>query len=100
MEALNNVTSTYLVGRQWDQAELWLNRLDSVFTLCRATPYAADFPYFMDWYLSSVRISRAMIAEVRGKKAEASRSYNEFLTTDFAKTDEGHMVGCYYLMLS
>ena len=100
VEALNNVTSTYLVGRQWDQAELWLNRLDSVFTLCRATPYAADLPYFMDWYLSSVRISRAMIAEVRGKKAEASQSYNEFLTTDFAKTDEGHMVGCYYLMLS
>ena len=100
VETLNNVTATYLVGEQWDEAELWLNRMDSVFTLCRATPYAADYPSYMDWYLANVDLSHAMIAEVRGKKDEAFKYYNDFLTTDYSKTDEGHMVGCNYLMLS
>lgn len=100
VETLNNVTATYLVGEQWDEAELWLNRMDSVFTLCRATPYATDYPSYMDWYLANVDLSHAMIAEVRGKKDEAFKYYNEFLTTDYSKTDEGHMVGCNYLMLS
>ena len=44
VEALGNVTSTYLANEQWDQAELWVDRLDSVFTLCRGTRYAADYP--------------------------------------------------------
>ena len=100
VETLNNVTATYLESRQWDEAELWLNRLDSVFTLCQSTPYAADYPSYMDWYLASVDMSHAMIAEVRGKKAEALKYYNDYLTTDYAKTDEGRMVGSKFLMLS
>ena len=100
VEALNNVTATYLVDQQWDKAELWLNRLDSVFTLFRPTPYAANYPFYADWYLSSVALSHAMIAEAHGKKAEALKYYNNFLVTDFSKTDEGRMTGCNYLMLS
>ena len=100
VETLNNVTGTYLVGRQWNEAELWLNRLDSVFTLCRATPYAADYPSYIDWYRAYVDMSHAMIAEERGKKDEAQKYYNDFLTTDFSKTDEGRLAGCNYLMLS
>ena len=100
VEALNNVTSTYLADQQWDQAELWLNRLDSVFTLCRVTPYAADYPVYVDWYLASVKLSRALIAEAHGQQAEALRYYNEFLATDFSKTEDGRMTGSSYLLLS
>jgi tetratricopeptide (TPR) repeat protein len=100
VETLNNVTTIYLGSRQWDAAELWLNRLDSVFSVCQSTPYAADYPSYMDWYLASVDMSHAMIAEVRGKKTEALKYYNDFLTTDYAKTDEGRMVGGNFLMLS
>ena len=100
VEALGNVTSTYLANEQWDQAELWVDRLDSVFTLCRATRYAADYPTYVDWYLASVKLSRALIAEVRGQQAKALQYYKEFQTTDFSKSDEGRMTGSSYLLLS
>ena len=100
VETLNAITSTYIDNRQWDMAELWLNRLDSVFTLCQSKPYAAEYPSYTDWYLASIDISRAMILEVHGKKAEAYKNYQDFLTTDFSKTKEGLMIGCDYLILS
>ena len=100
VETLNDVTATYLVGKQWNLAEMWLNRLDSVFALCRPTPYAAEFPAFMDGYLAHLSLSHAMISEVHGKKAEALKYYNDYLSTDFAKTDEGRLTGSTYLMQS
>ena len=100
VEALGNVTSTYLANEQWDQAELWVDRLDSVFTLCRGTRYAADYPTYVDWYLASVKLSRALIAEVHGQQAKALQYYKEFQTTDFSKSDEGRMTGSSYLLLS
>ena len=100
VEALGNVTSTYLVDEQWDQAELWVDRLDSVFTLCRGTRYAADYPVYVDWYLANVKLSRALIAEVHGQQAKALQYYKEFQTTDFSKSDEGRMTGSSYLLLS
>ena len=100
VEALGNVTSTYLADEQWDQAELWVDRLDSVFTLCRGTRYAADYPVYVDWYLASVKLSRALIAEVHGQQAKALQYYKEFQTTDFSKSDEGRMTGSGYLLLS
>ena len=100
VEALSNVTSTYLANEQWDQAELWVDRLDSVFTLCRGTRYAADYPTYVDWYLASVKLSRALIAEVHGQQAKALQYYKEFQTTNFSKSDEGRMTGSSYLLLS
>jgi tetratricopeptide (TPR) repeat protein len=100
VETLNKVTATYLDNRQWGEAELWLNRLDAAFTRCQSTPYAADFPSFIDWYRSYVTISHAVIAEVNGKKDEAQKYYNGYLTTDYSKTDEGRLVSNRYLMLS
>ena len=100
VEALGNVTSTYLANEQWDQAELWVDRLDSVFTLCRGTRYAADYPTYVDWYLASVKLSRALIAEVHGQQARALQYYKEFQTTNFSKSDEGRMTGSSYLLLS
>ena len=100
VETLNNVTSTYLGVRQWDEAEFWLHRLDSVFTLYKATPCAAEYPSYIDWYRAYVDMSHAMIAEVSGKKDEAQQYYNDFQTTDYSKSDEGRLIGCNYLMLS
>ena len=100
VEALSNVTSTYLANEQWDQAELWVDRLDSVFTLCRGTRYAADYPVYVDWYLANVKLSRALIAEAHGQQAKALEYYKEFQATDFSKTDEGRMTGSSYLLLS
>ena len=100
VEALGNVTSTYLADEQWDQAELWVDRLDSVFTLCRGTRYAADYPVYVDWYLANVKLSRALIAEVHGQQAKALQYYKEFQATDFSKSDEGRMTGSSYLLLS
>ena len=100
VEALGNVTSTYLADEQWDQAELWVDRLDSVFTLCRGTRFAADYPVYVDWYLANVKLSRALIAEVHGQQAKALQYYKEFQTTDFSKSDEGRMTGSSYLLLS
>ena len=100
VETLNNVTSTYLSGRQWDEAELWLNRLDSVFTLYQTTSYAADYPAYIDGYRAYVDMSHATIAEQRGMKDEAQKYYDDFLTTDYSKTDDGRLLGCKYLMLS
>ena len=100
VETLNNVTSTYLLGKQWDEAERWWNRLDSVYTICRTSPHAADYPTYLDWYLANVKLSRAMIAEAHGKKDEAQASYNDYLATDYSKTTEGRMLGNSYLMLS
>jgi serine phosphatase RsbU (regulator of sigma subunit) len=100
VETLNKVTATYLDNRQWGEAELWLNRLDAAFTRCQSTPYAADFPSFIDWYRFYVTISHAVIAEVNGKKDEAQKYYNDYLTTDYSKTDEGRLVSNRYLMLS
>ena len=54
----------------------------------------------MDWYLASVKLSRALIAEVHGQQAKALQYYKEFQTTDFSKSDEGRMTGSSYLLLS
>jgi serine phosphatase RsbU (regulator of sigma subunit) len=54
----------------------------------------------MDWYLANVKLSQAMIAEAQGKKDEAQASYNDYLATDYSKTNEGRMIGNSYLMLS
>ena len=77
-----------------------LSNVDSVFTLCRGTRYAADYPTYVDWYLASVKLSRALIAEVHGQQAKALQYYKEFQTTDFSKSDEGRMTGSSYLLLS
>ena len=61
---------------------------------------AADYPSYLDLYRAYVDMSHAMIAEQRGKKDEAQKYYNDFLTTDLSKTDEGRLVGCNYLMPS
>ncbi|MBR2778391.1 MAG: serine/threonine-protein phosphatase [Prevotella sp.] len=95
---LYNITGIYFDNKMLDEDEKWLNRLDSVATLAMASPLGTTQAPFIESYTSAVKLFRAMIADEKGNKDEAQRYYKEFQTTDYAKSTEGRLNSCIYLL--
>ena len=63
-----------------------------------ASPLGTTQAPFIESYTSAVKLFRAMIADEKGNKDEAQRYYKEFQTTDYAKSTEGRLYSCIYLL--
>lgn len=92
------IATTYLNSQQFDGADLWVNRLDSIITLTQGTPMSTPQSNFIEMNLCMVKLYRAQIAEGCGKKVEGLQFFRDYLATDFAKTPLGRIHSCDYLM--
>jgi serine phosphatase RsbU (regulator of sigma subunit) len=73
----------------------WLDRCDSLLTWYRVQPDADSS--FVDRQDGRIGVLRAEFLHNQGKKAEAAKVYEQFLRTDYSKSDEGRINACDYL---
>ena len=85
--ALANIIVTYINEEEYDVAEKWLARIDSLGTTIAAdgglSPGDSDFVAAMDY------ICRLRVAIGLDKPAEADRALDAFRHTQYAKTNDG-----------
>ena len=85
--ALANIIFTYIDNEEYDVAEKWLARMDSLSTTVAESnglpPADSDFVAAMDY------ICRLRVAIGQNKPAEADRALDAFRHTQYAKTNYG-----------
>ena len=85
--ALANIILTYIDNEEYDVAEKWLARMDSLSTTVAESnglpPADSDFVAAMDY------ICRLRVAIGQNKPAEADRALDAFRHTQYAKTNYG-----------
>ncbi len=92
------ITDTYLTSGYYREAYDWTERLDNVLSQYKSHPHA--LASFVDKQYARLNFYRACSLEGLGKKKEAKHAYNEALTTDYAKTDDGKMEATNYLLVA
>ncbi len=92
------ITDTYLTSGYYHEAYEWTERLNDVLTQYKEHPHAAAS--FVDKQYARLNFYKACCLEGLGKKKEAERAYNEALTTDYAKSDDGKMEATSYLIVA
>ncbi|MBP3789130.1 MAG: HAMP domain-containing histidine kinase [Prevotella sp.] len=92
------ITDTYLTSGYYREAYDWTERLDNVLSQYKSHPHA--LASFVDKQYARLNFYRACSLEGLGKKKEAEHAYNEALTTDYAKTDDGKMEATNYLLVA
>ena len=96
MRTLENIAIAHLNIEKFDEAEKWINREDSLLAIYK-TKAVADSTE-VDFIHALITLNRAQICQVRGQEAQAARYYDEYTTSDFGKSAEGHIQSCAYLM--
>ena len=76
----------------------WLDRCDSLLAWYRVQPDANSS--FADRQDGRLGLLRAQFLHNQGQKAEAAKAYEQFLKTDYSKTDEGRINSCDYLSVA
>ncbi len=83
---VHNIANDYLDLGFFDQADVWMQRTDSLFNLYMGHPNTPDS--YKDVVKANVDYDHAMLACGQGKKAEAERYYREMLKSSFVKSEE------------
>ena len=96
--AVANMTIGYARYKVQKEQQKWIDRCDSLLTWYRNQPDADSS--FVDERDGEIAWRRAALLLDQGKKAEAAKSYEQFLKTDYSKTDEGRFNSCDYLFRS
>lgn len=83
---VHNIANAYLDLRFFDQADIWLQRTDSLFNMYMEHPKTPDS--YKTIVKAYVDYDHAMLACGQGKKAEAERYYQEVLKSDYVDSEE------------
>ena len=94
----DNIATSYFNTSQYTEAKKWIDREDSALTIYTHSP-AAD-PDQVDMYRGSISLDLAQILQELGQPDEAARYYNQFLMTDFSKSDLSRINAVDYLFLA
>ena len=77
------------------EQQKWIDRCDSLLAWYRVQPDADSS--FVDTQDGVLACDRALLLYDQGKEAEGVKAYEQFLKTDYSKTDEGRLNSCLYL---
>lgn len=96
LTTLENIAIAQLNIEQFDEAEKWINREDSLLAIYKkcSVSDSADVAF----YHALITLNRAQICQARGQKEEAARYYDEYAAGEYGKSAEGRISGCAYLM--
>ena len=89
-------SQAYLNTRHFDTAAYWIDRAEMLLGFYFAKPDARR-EYF-DEYQGRIDVMRAIALQGLGKSAEAAKSYQQFLLTDFSKTSLAQIYSNDYLL--
>lgn len=95
---LDNIATSYFNTSEFAEAKKWIDREDSALTIYTHSPAAV--PEQIDIYKGSISLDLAQILQELGQPDEAARYYNQFLTTDFSKSDLSRINAVDYLFLA
>ena len=95
---LDNIATSYFNTAQYAEAKKWIDREDSALTIYANSPAAT--PEQVDMFRGSISLDLAQILQELGQPDEAARYYNQFLTTDFSKSDLSRINAVDYLFLA
>lgn len=90
------IVDAYIQTAHYQEANDWSFRLDSMLQQCRQLPNVRQS--FVDKQWARICLYRACALEGLGNKAEASKAYEAFLETQYAKTNDGMVEATIYLM--
>ena len=93
--AVSYMYNVYITKETLQEQQKWTNRCDSLLTWYRNQPDAK--PDYVDKMDGDIALKRTQILLDQGKKAEAARAYEQFLKTDYSKTDVARLNSCGYL---
>ena len=91
-----NVIVRYLNARQLPDALPWIDRTEALLDQYAAHPAANAA--FVEEYRARLNIYRAFVLEKTGQSEAAAEAYQTFLTSDYAKSDDGKVDACEYLI--
>ena len=89
-------SQAYLNTRHFDTAAQWIDRAEMLLGFYFTKPDARR-EYF-DEYQGRIDVMRAIALQGLGKSAEAAKSYQQFLLTDFSKTSLAQIYSNDYLL--
>lgn len=93
---INNITVACLNNQHYKEGKKWNDRTDSVLYVYRLRPDADS--EFCDRYRARIRLFNALTAYEAGHHAEAEASFDTFLKTEYAQTEQGKLDANDYLM--
>ena len=83
---VHNIANAYFDLGSFDEADIWMQRTDSLFNMYMGHPKTPDS--YKDVVKAYVDYDHAMLACGQGKTAEADRYYREVLKSNYAKSEE------------
>ena len=94
IETVENIAATHINHQM--EAGIWVDRMDSLLAVYEAQPKAIDKE--VKTFRALVLLHRAQVCQMQGKEAEAARYYEQYKSTDYGSSLEGHINGCDYLV--
>ena len=91
-----NVAIRYLNIDSFPQAHLWLDRTQALLKQYSTHPNATK--KFVEEYNARMNIYNSYTLQKMGNDEEAAAAYQDFLGSDYAKSDDGMADACSYLM--
>lgn len=91
-----NFTLSFLSAKHYREALLWVGRTDTLLYQYTILPDATQS--FVDVVSARQKLNRATALQGLGKTTEADRAYDEFVKTEYAKSNDGLIDATQYLM--
>ena len=93
----DGIVSKYLNAKYFDEALMWVNRMDSLAMLA-ADRFGSEYPEKIDFYNGCVAVFKSIALQGLGRDTLAANAYSQFLATGYAHTDYGRINAADYLM--
>ena len=93
--SVQNIFNIYSDIETLDEQQKWVNRCDSLLTWYKRQPDAK--PSFVDSKEGQIALKRAEILIKKGRIGGAVRAYDQFLKTDYSKSDDARLNSIDYL---
>ena len=93
--SVQNIFNIYTDTETLKEQQKWVNRCDSLLTWYKKQPDAN--PSFVDNKEGQIALKRAEIYIKQGRIAGAVKAYDQFLKTDYSKTDDARLNSIDYL---
>ena len=98
IEDYDNIAGCYLDEKQYDEAEVWLARADSLLPALKAYAETWNKIHIYDDRNGVIAFQHIIITQAQGREAEAAKLYEEFKKLPFAATDYGRLYASEYLV--
>ena len=96
LTTLENIAIAQLNMEQYDEAEKWLDREDSLLAIFKTSSVSDSAD--VDFYSALTALNRAQVCLARGQDEDAARYYDDYISSEYGNSVEGRISSCAYLM--